>query len=70
MITTEKLIKRRAFQKLFTLMNEVHKQNKGVREKQVTQDVLKAIAELRKEEYAQAVTVKERKKPRRNPPGP
>jgi AbrB family looped-hinge helix DNA binding protein len=59
-ITPKKLIKGKALEKLFSLMDEVHKQNKGVREKQVTQDVLKAIAELREEEYARAVTTKRR----------
>ena len=59
-ITPKKLIKGKALEKLFSLMDEVHKQNKGVREKQVTQDVLKAIAELREEGHAQAAPAKRR----------
>ena len=32
-------------------MNSVHEQNKGISEEQVYQDVERAVAELRQEEY-------------------
>ena len=54
-ITPKKLVHQKAWQELSALLDEVHQQNQGVSERQVTQDVLKAIAGLRKkEEYAQA----------------
>lgn len=53
-ITPKRLIQKQAFQKLVALLDQVHQQNKGVSEEQVTRDVLEAIAELRADEYAQA----------------
>lgn len=61
-ITPKRLIHKQAFQKLQALLEQVHQQNKGVREDEVTRDVLKAIAELRAEDYAHA---KKPKTPRR-----
>lgn len=52
-ITPKRLVQKHAFQKLVALLDTVHQQNKGISEAQVTRDVLKAIAELRAEEYAQ-----------------
>jgi len=51
-ITPKKLVRDKAFQELMALLDKVHKRNKGLGEEEVTQDVLKAIAELREEEYA------------------
>lgn len=52
-ITPKRLVKDRAYRELLKVMDRVHQRNKGVSEEQVTQDVMKAIAELREEEYAQ-----------------
>ena len=51
-ITPKRLVRDRAWRELLEVMDRVHKKNKGVGEEQVTKDVLKAIAELREEEYA------------------
>ena len=51
-ITPKRLVKDKALEELFALMDRVHERNKGFSEEEVTQDVLKAIAELREEEYA------------------
>jgi AbrB family looped-hinge helix DNA binding protein len=51
-ITPKKLVKDKAFQELMALLDKVHKRNKGFSEEEVKQDVLRAIAELREEEYA------------------
>ena len=59
-ITPKKLVKKKALQSLMDLLEEVHGKNKGVTEKQVTRDVLKAIAELREEEHAPATRTKDR----------
>jgi hypothetical protein len=47
---TKKLIKDKAWRELLSVMDKIHKMNEGVNEEEVTQDVLKAIAELREEE--------------------
>ena len=60
-ITPKKLVRQKAWQELSALLDQVHQQNQGVSEKQVAQDVLNAIAELR-EEDARATT----KTPRRS----
>jgi len=52
-ITPKKLVKDEAYQELMALLDRVHERNKQFSEEEVTQDVLKAIAELREEEYAQ-----------------
>ena len=51
-ITPKKLVRDKALQELMVLLDKVHMKNKGFSEEEVTQDVLKAIAELREEEYA------------------
>lgn len=53
-ITPKELVRQKAWQRLSALLDDVHRQNKGASEKQVTRDVLKAIAEHREEEYVQA----------------
>jgi AbrB family looped-hinge helix DNA binding protein len=52
-ITPKKLVKDKAWRELLSVMDKVHKMNEGVSEEEVTQDVLKAITELREEEYAE-----------------
>ena len=52
-ITPKRLVKDKAYRELLEAMDRVHQKNKGVSEEQVTQDVMKAIAELQEEEYAQ-----------------
>lgn len=59
-ITPKKLIRQKAWQRLSALLDEVHQQNKGVSEKQVSRDVLKAVVELRDEEHAQTAKTKSR----------
>ncbi|MEK7395990.1 MAG: AbrB/MazE/SpoVT family DNA-binding domain-containing protein [Candidatus Poribacteria bacterium] len=49
-ITPKKPIKDEAWRELLSVMDRVHKMNDCVSEEEVTQDVLKAIAELREEE--------------------
>jgi AbrB family looped-hinge helix DNA binding protein len=51
-ITPKKLVKNKALSELFELLDDVHAKNKGFTEEEVAQDVMKAIAELREEEYA------------------
>lgn len=51
-ITPKRLVRDKAYRELLEVMDRVHQKNKGVSEEQVTQDVMKAIAELREEEYA------------------
>jgi len=51
-ITPKRLVKDKALAELFELMDRVHGRNKGFSEEEITQDVMKAIAELREEEYA------------------
>lgn len=51
-ITPKRLVKDRVWRELLEVMDRVHQKNNGVSEEEVTQDVLKAIAELREEEYA------------------
>jgi len=53
-ITPKRLVKDKAWRELMEVMDRVHQKNEGVTEEQVTRDVLKAIAELREEEYAGA----------------
>ena len=48
----KKLVKNKALQELMELLDRVHERNKGFSEEEVTQDVMRAIAELREEEYA------------------
>lgn len=55
-ITPKKLVKEEALKKLIAVMERVHEQNKGFSEEEVTQDVLKAIAELREKEYVKQKT--------------
>ncbi len=50
-ITPRKLVTSEAWEKLRQVMNSVHEQNKGVSEEEVYQDVERAVAELRQEEY-------------------
>jgi AbrB family looped-hinge helix DNA binding protein len=52
-ITPKRLVKNKAWRELLEVMDRVHQKNRGLSEEEVTQDVLKAIAELREEEYAQ-----------------
>jgi len=52
--TPKKLVKEEALKKLIAVMERVHEQNKGFSEEEVTQDVLKAIAELREKEYVKS----------------
>lgn len=51
-ITPKKSVKDKAWRELLSVMDRVHKMNDCVSEEEVTQDVLKAIAEIREEEYA------------------
>lgn len=51
-ITPKRLVKDKAWRELLEVMDRVHQKNRGLSEEEVTQDVLKAIAELREEEYA------------------
>ena len=51
-ITPKKLVKNKALDELFELLDEVHAKNKGLTEEEVAQDVMEAIAKLREEEYA------------------
>ena len=51
-ITPKKLVKDKAWRELLEVMDRVHQMNKGFTEEEVTRDVMKAIAELREEEYA------------------
>jgi AbrB family looped-hinge helix DNA binding protein len=55
-ITPKKLVKEEALKKLISVMERVHEQNKGFSEEEVTEDVLKAITELREKEYAKQKT--------------
>ena len=52
-IIPKKLIRDKALKELFELLDEVHAGNKGFTEEEVTRDVMKAVAELREEEYAE-----------------
>lgn len=51
-IVPKRLVKDKVWRELLEVMDRVHEKNKGVSEEQVTRDVMKAIAELREEEYA------------------
>jgi AbrB family looped-hinge helix DNA binding protein len=51
-IVPRRLVKDKVWRELLEVMDRVHEKNKGVSEEQVTRDVMKAIAELREEEYA------------------
>lgn len=51
-IVPKRLVKDKVWRELLEVMDRVHEKNKGVSEEQVTRDVIKAIAELREEEYA------------------
>lgn len=51
-IIPKRLFKDKVWRELLEVMDRVHEKNKGVSEEQVTNDVMKAIAELREEEYA------------------
>ena len=51
-ITPKRLVKDKAWRELLEVMDRVHQMNKGFTEEEVTRDVMKAIAELREEEYA------------------
>ena len=48
-IMPRKLVTSEAWEKLLQVMNSVHKQNRGVSEEEVYQDVERAVAELRQE---------------------
>ena len=52
-ITPKRSTKEESLQKLKAVMSRVHEQNKGFSEKEVTEDVLKAVTELRAEESVQ-----------------
>ena len=54
LITPKRLMGDRAFQKVLTVMDQVHKKNKGVSEETVVKYATQAIAELREEEYAKS----------------
>ena len=51
-ITPKKSTKEKDWSKLFSVMDKVHQQNKGVREEDVIRDVEQAVDEVRAEEYA------------------
>jgi len=51
-IVPKRLIKDKVWRELLEVMDSVHEKNKGVSEEQVTRDVMRAIEELREEEYA------------------
>lgn len=52
-ITPRKLVTSEDWEKLLQVMNSVHKQNRGIsEEEEVYQDVQRAVAELRQEDYA------------------
>ncbi len=51
-ITPKRLVNDKALKELLSVMDSVHQKNRGVSEEEVLQDVLKAVAELREEEYA------------------
>lgn len=53
-ITPKRLVQKQAFQQLVALLDQVHQQNQGVSEDEVTRDILNAIADLRADEYAHA----------------
>ena len=50
-ITPRKLVTSEDWEKLLQVMKTVHEQNRGINEKEVHQDVERAVAELRQEEY-------------------
>ncbi|MDD9972573.1 MAG: AbrB/MazE/SpoVT family DNA-binding domain-containing protein, partial [Candidatus Poribacteria bacterium] len=50
-ITPQKLVTSEDWEKLLQVMNNVHEQNRGISEEEVYQDVERAVAELRQEEY-------------------
>ena len=50
-ITPRKLVTSEDWEKLLQVMDSVHKQNKGISEEEVYQDVQRAVAELRQEDY-------------------
>lgn len=49
-IIPKRLVKDKAWRELLEVMDRVHQKNRGLSEEEVTQDVLKAIAELREVE--------------------
>jgi len=51
-IVPKRLIKDKVWRELLEVMDNVHEKHKGVSEEQVTRDVMRAIEELREEEYA------------------
>lgn len=53
-ITPVRPTKKQAWKEIRELLNKVHNRNKEFSEEEVTRDVLKAIEELRQEEYAKA----------------
>ena len=50
-ITPRKLVTSEDWEKLLQVMDSVHKQNRGISEEEVYQDVQRAVAELRQEDY-------------------
>ena len=50
-ITPRKLVPSEDWEKLLKVMQSVHEQNSGISEEEVYQDVERAVAELRQEEY-------------------
>lgn len=50
-ITPEKSTTPENWAKLLQVMNSVHRQNRGISEEEVYQDVERAVAELRREDY-------------------
>ena len=51
MIPSKRLVKNKSWREFLKVMERVHQKNRRISEDQVTRDVLKAIAELRKEGY-------------------
>lgn len=49
-LTPQRRVRQKAWQELTALLDQVHQQNPGVREKDVVHEVLTAIAELRRED--------------------
>jgi len=52
-ITPKRLVKDRSLKELFELMDKIHERNREFTEEEVADDVMKAIAEFREEEYAE-----------------
>lgn len=55
-LTPKQLVRQEALKRLDALLDEIHAQNPDVSEEEVVKDALKAIDELRQEEYARKET--------------